>query len=344
MLAMHHRAGRTGRTNNIDPEAAVQRLVLCFIVATLGAMPMVAAAQGFPTKPIRFIVPYPSGGPTDLMARALQEPVQKAFGQPVVVENRVGASGLIGTREAMRSAPDGHTLLFFNNGILSVTPFVVKDVGFDGMKDFVPVSLASTAPLFIVTHPQVPANDLRGFIEWARRQDPPVELSSSGIGSFGHLAGALFARMAGIRTTHIPYKGQAPMTNALVAGEVRLVITTGSSAMNGLIANNRLKLLAVTSAEPTPLMPGAPTATSVLPGYAVEVFFGFLAPAGTPGDVVARLNEAFNRALEVPEMRERFAGFGVRAAVATPRRLGEMIAEDIARWSAVVRDNDLKPE
>lgn len=322
----------------------MQRLLPCLIMSIFAALPSAAAAQSFPTRPIRFIVPYPGGGPTDLMARALQEPIQKAFGQPVVVENRVGASGLIGTREAMRSTPDGHTLLFFNNGILSVTPFVVKDVGFDGMKDFVPVALASTAPLIIVTHPQVPANDLRGFIDWARRQDPPIELSSSGIGSFGHLAGALFARMAGIKTTHIPYKGQAPMTTALMAGEVRLVITTGSTAMNGLIATNKLKLLAVTSAEPTPLMPGAPTATSVLPGYAVEVFFGFLAPTGTPADVVARHNEAFNRALDTPEMRERFAGFGVRAAAATPRRLGEMIAEDIARWSTVVRENNIRPE
>lgn len=322
----------------------MRRLFVCLTVTILAALPVAAAAQAFPSRPIRFIVPYPSGGPTDLMARALQEPIQKAFGQPVVVENRVGASGLIGTREAMRSAPDGHTLLFFNNGMLSVTPFVVKDVGFDGMKDFVPVALASTAPLFIVTHPQVPANDLRGFIDWARRQDPPIELSSSGIGSFGHLAGALFARMAGIRTNHIPYKGQAPMTTALVAGEVRLVITTGSTAMNGLIATNKLKLLAVTSAEPTPLMPGAPTATGVLPGYVVEVFFGFLAPAGTPADAVTRLNEAFGRALETPEMRERFAAFGVRAAAATPRRLGEMIAEDITRWSTVVRENNIRPE
>ncbi len=319
-------------------------LLLLLFAAILGALPIVAAAQAFPGKPIRFIVPYPAGGPTDLMARALQDPIQKAFGKPVVVENRVGASGLIGTREAVRSAPDGHTLLFFNNGILSVTPFVVKDVGFDGVTDFVPVALASTAPLFIVTHPQVPANDLRSFIEWARRQDPPVELSSSGIGSFGHLAGALFTRMAGIKTTHIPYKGQAQMTTALIAGEVRLVITTGSTAMNGMIAANKLKLLAVTSAEPTPLMLGAPTATGTLPGYVVEVFFGFLAPAGTPTDVVARLNEAFNRALDAPEMRERFAAFGVRAASATPRRLGELIAEDVARWSTVVRENNIKPE
>ncbi|MFN0162574.1 MAG: Bug family tripartite tricarboxylate transporter substrate binding protein [Burkholderiales bacterium] len=322
----------------------MRRLLLCLSMTIAAALPIVASAQTFPSRPIRFIVPYPSGGPTDLMARALQEPIQKAFGQPVVVENRAGAAGLIGTREAMRSAPDGHTLLFFNNGILSVTPFVVKDVGFDGMKDFAPVALASTAPLVIVTHPTVPVNDLRGFIDWARRQDPPIELSSSGIGSSGHLAGALFARMAGIKTNHIPYKGQAPMTTALLAGEVRLVITSGSTAMNGFIASNKLKLLAVTSTEPTPLMPGAPTATSVLPGYVVEVFFGFLAPAGTPADVITRLNEAFGRALETPEMRERFAGFGVRAAAATPRRLGEMIAEDITRWSTVIRENNIRPE
>jgi tripartite-type tricarboxylate transporter receptor subunit TctC len=305
---------------------------------------MLAAAQSFPSKPIRFVVPYPVGGPTDLMARALQEPLQVALGQPVVVENKPGASGLIGAREVTRSAPDGHTLLFFNNGMLSVTPFIVKEAASAGLDELVPVALTCTAPLLIVTHPTVPAQDLRGFIDWARRMDPPVELSSSGIGSFGHLAGALFTRMAGIKATHIPYKGQSEMTNALVAGDVRLVITTGSSAMNNLISSKRLKLLAVTSPESTPLMPGAPLAASTVPGYAVEVFFGFLAPAGTPPEVVARLNEAFNRALATPAMRDKFAGFGMRAAWGSPARLKDMVSEDVTRWSAVIRDNGIKAE
>lgn len=319
-------------------------LVMCTLAVALATTSVAVGAQGFPSKPIRFVIPYPSGGPTDLMARALQDPLQKTLGQPVIVENKPGASGIIGARDVMRAAPDGHTLLFFNNGMFSVTPFVVKDVAIDGGRDFTPVALISAAPLVIVTHPQVPANDLRSYIDWARRLNPPVEMSSSGIGSFGHLAGALFTRMAGIKATHVPYNGQATMTNALVAGDVRLTITTTSASMNSLIAAGKLRLLAVTSAEPSPLVPGAPTAASVVPGYVAEVFFGFLAPAGTPAEVVTRLNETFNRALDAPEIRERFTGFGYRASPASPRRLGEMIKEDIARWSAVIRDNDIKAE
>ena len=243
-----------------------------------------------------------------------------------------------------RSAPDGHTLLFINSGIVAVTPFVVKDAGFDGVKDFAPVALVSTAPLLVVIHPAVPAVDLRGFIDYVKQQPNPVEFASAGTGSFGHLASELFARTAGLRMTHVPYKGQAPTTNAIVAGEVRMLITTASSAMNGFIANGKLKLIAVTSPETSPLAPGAPPVGSVLPGYAAETWFGFITAAGTPPDIVARLNDSINRALLAPEMQQRFAGFGVLAKTATPKRVGEMIAEDVARWSAVVRDNNIRAD
>jgi tripartite-type tricarboxylate transporter receptor subunit TctC len=303
-----------------------------------------ASAQGFPSKPIRIVVPYPAGGTTDLMARALQEPMQKALGQPVIIENKPGASGVVAAREVARSAPDGHALLFINSGIVAVTPFVVKDAGFDGVKDFSPIALVSTAPLLMVVNAAVPATDIKSFIEYAKQQAHPVEFASAGAGSFGHLASALFARTAGLTMTHVPYKGQAPTTNAIVAGEVKMLITTSSAAMNGFIANGKLKLLGVTSPEPSPLAPGAAPIGSVLPGYAAETWFGLITAANTPPEIVNKLNDAINRALLAPDMASRFASFGVQVKTATPKRVGDMIAEDVARWSAVVRDNNIRAE
>ncbi len=320
------------------------RQLITLLFAAGIAAPAALLAQGFPGKPIRILVPYPAGGTTDLMARALQEPLQKSLGQPVLIENKPGASGIIAAREVARSTPDGHTLLFINSGIVAVTPYVVKDAGFDGIKDFAPVALVSVAPLMVVVNPAVPASDLRGFIEYVKQQPNPVEFASAGTGSLGHLASELFARTAGLKMTHIPYKGQAPTTNAIVAGEVKMLITTASAAMNGFIASGKLKLLGVTSPEASPLAPGAPPVASALPGYAAETWFGFIAAANTPVDVVGKLNDAINRSLETPEMQKRFAGFGVQARTATPKRVSEMIAEDVARWAPVIRDNNIRAD
>jgi len=303
-----------------------------------------AFAQGFPSRPIRIIVPYPAGGTTDIMARALQEPMQKTLGQPVIVENKAGAAGAIGAREVARAAPDGHTLLFSNNGPSATTPLLVKDAGYDGLKDFAPVSQVSSAPLFVMVNAAVPANDLRAFIEYARRQPNALEYASAGIGSLGHLASELFARTAGIRMVHIPYKGQAPTTNAIVSGEVKVLITTSSATMNTYIKEGRIRLLAVSTPEPSVLAPGMPTVDSVLPGYRVEIWFGLLAPAGTPADVVAKLNDAVARALAQPDLQERFRNFGVIAKASTPAQLARLIADEIPQWSRIVREAGIKPE
>ena len=314
-----------------------------FLAAAL-ALPAAAWSQAFPARPVRIIVPYPAGGTTDLMARALQEPVQKILGQPLIIENKPGASGVIAAREVARSAPDGHTLLFINSGIVAVTPFVVRDAGFDGIKDFSPIALVSTAPLFLVINASVPATELRGFIDYAEKQPGTVDFASAGSGSFAHLASELFARTAGLKMTHVPYKGQAPTTNAVVAGEVKMLMTTASAAMNGFIASGKLKLLGVTSPEASPLAAGTSTVASVLPGYAAETWFGFIAAAGTPAEVVSRLNDAINRSLQAPDMQQRFAGFGVLAKTASPARVGEMIAEDVARWGPVILDNNIRAD
>ena len=313
------------------------------LVAAAVAAPLALSAQTFPDKPIHLVVPYAAGGTTDIMARVLQEPLQKSLGQPIVIDNRPGASGVIAAREVIRSKADGYTLFFVNSGNVAVTPFVVKDANYDGLKDFSPVALVSTAPLFVVVPAALPVDDLRGFIAYAKTHS--ISYASAGIGSFGQLSSELFASKAGIKMTHIPYKGQAPTTNAVIAGDVQLLITTASSAMNDFIANKKLKLLAVTSAEPSTLAPpGTPTVASVLPGYVAETWFAIIGPAGMPTDVVDKLNAAINKAMQIPDVQQRFVSFGVVPKTATPKHLAEMTADDIARWAPVIRDNHISAE
>ena len=318
------------------------RRALLAATALAALTPLAAQAQAYPDHPIRLLIPYAAGGTTDIMARVLQEPMQKALGQPIVIDNKPGASGVIAAREVIRSKPDGYTLFFVNSGNLAVTPLVVKDANYDGVKDFTPIALVSSAAMVAVIPASVPANDLKGFIDYAKAN--PVAYASAGVGSFGQLATELFANRAGVKMTHVPYKGQAPTTTAAVSGEVQLLITTPSGAMNEFIANKRLKLLAVTSAEPSPLEPGTPTVASVFPGYAAESWFAIVGPAGMPADVVAKLNAAINAAVQLPEIQQRFTTFGVVAKTTTPQRLTQMVSEEVARWTPVIRDNNIRTD
>jgi tripartite-type tricarboxylate transporter receptor subunit TctC len=306
------------------------------------ALPGAALAQSFPDKPVRIVVPYAAGGSTDNMARVMQEPLQKALGQPVIIENKAGASGVLAAREVIRSKPDGYTLFFVNNGNLAVTPYVAKDANYDALKDFTPIALVSSAPMVAVVPAALPVTDLRGFVEYAKKN--PVAYASAGIGSFGQLATELFANKAGLKMTHVPYKGQAPTTTAVISGEVQLLITTPSAAMNEFIANKRLKLLAVGSAEASPLAPGTPTVASVFPGYAAESWFAIVGPAGMPADVVVKLNDAIGKTLQIADVQQKFATFGVIPKTATPQKLAQMTTDEIARWTPVIRDNNIRAD
>jgi tripartite-type tricarboxylate transporter receptor subunit TctC len=317
-----------------------RRSALAFagLLATTG----LGSAQDYPTRPVTFIVPFAAGGGVDSIMRRLSDELQKALGQPIIIENKSGASGVIAAREVIRAKPDGYTLFFVNNGNLAVTPAVVKDANYDGVKDFTPIALVSSAAMVAVVPASVPANDVKGFIDYAKAN--PVAYASAGVGSFGQLATELFANRAGIKMTHVPYKGQGPTTTAAVAGEVQLLITTPSGAMNEFINQKRLKLLAVTSPEPSPLAPGTPTIASVLPGYAAESWFAIIGPAGMPADLVAKLNAAISTAVMAPEIQERFKTFGVVAKTTTPQKLTQMVAEEVARWTPVIRDNNIRTD
>jgi tripartite-type tricarboxylate transporter receptor subunit TctC len=317
----------------------MKRRLLCLAASLL--VPAAAWSQAFPSRPVQILVPYPAGGTTDVMARALQEPLSRALGQPVVVENKSGASGVLAAREVARGRPDGHTLLFINSGIVAVTPHVQKDAGFDGVKDFAPVAMVTSAPLFVLVPGSAPASDLKGWIEWAKKQPAGLPFASAGVGSFGHLTSELFAKSAGLKMAHIPYRGQAPTTQAALTGEVALLITSMSGAMREHIAAGKLKLLGVTSAGAQAPSPGVPPVASVLPGFAAETWFGFITTAGTPPDVIARLNREINAVLAAPEIQEKMKALGQQVVTMTPAQLGALIAEDNARWGQVVRENNI---
>lgn len=321
-----------------------RRFTTLAALATLPLLPAIARAQAYPSRSIQMLIPYPPGGTTDVMARALQEPLQKALSQAILVENKAGAAGVLAAREVARGKPDGHTLLFVNSGILSVTPHVQKDAGFDAVKDFAPVALATTAPLFVIIPASLPVNDLRGFIDYVKKQPAPLAYATAGVGSFGHLATELFLKSAGLKMTHVPYRGQAPTTNAVITGEVALLITSMSGTMRGFIDNGKLKMLAVTSPTPSPLTPGVPAAASVLPGFAAETWFGFVTTAGTPPAIVQRLNTEINAILATREMQDRMAGLGQQVQAMSPSQLGALIADDVARWGQVVRDTQISTQ
>ena len=241
-----------------------------------------AAADNYPSRPIRLIVPYPAGGSTDIMARALQEPMAKILGQPLIIDNRGGAAGTTGANEAARADADGYTLLFANNGPISIAPLLQKGVDFDPLKSFAPVSLVSKAPLVLVASEKVPVNDAAGLIAYAKAQSKPMLYATAGPGSLGHLSTERFLNQAGLQMVHVPYRGQAPTTLAIFAGEVDILLTTTSDTLNEHIRSGKVKLLGVSSPEPSAVAPGATPIGNVLKGYSVETWFGILAPAGTP--------------------------------------------------------------
>lgn len=315
----------------------MKRLLITCLLA-----PLMAAAQTFPNQAIHMVVPYPAGGTTDVMARALQEPLQKALGQAVLIENKSGASGVLAAREVARAKPDGHSLLFINSGIVAVTPHVQKDAGYDGVKDFAPVAMVTAAPLFVVVPGSLPVTDLKSYIDYVKKQPAPLAYATAGVGSFGHLASELFVKAAGLKMTHIPYRGQAPTTNAVLTGEVALLITSMSGAMRDFIATGKLRLLGTTAAVAQ--AGGPPHVGSLLPGYAAETWFGVVTTAGVPPEVVNRLNSEINTILAGRDVQDKMAALGQQVRTMSPAQLGALIAEDSARWGQVVRDNRISAQ
>jgi len=319
-----------------------RRAVLALAAAAIAAGPAFAQAD-FPNKPIKIIVPYPAGGLSDFQVRAISEPLGKLLGQPVIVDNRPGASAGIGTQATAAAPPDGYTLVFVNNGFV-ITPLINKQAGYDPVKDFAPVSIVSTSPMVLVVNAAVPANDVRGFIDYAKALPGGVEYGSAGTASFGHMATAMFSQATGLNMTHVPYKGEAPMSLALRTGEVKALITTPSPSIMGAVKEGKLKLLAVASKKPAPLLPGVKQISDTVPGFSAEVWFGLFAPKGTPPEIIAKLNGALAKVLAMPDIKEKYAGVGALAESNSPAAYAKMVRDESARWAELIQKTGIRAE
>lgn len=327
--------------------AAARGFGAALLAAGALALPQAGIAQSassdFPNRPITIVVPYPPGGTTDVLARVLQEPMQRFLKQPVIIENKAGASAVLGTKFVAKAPANGYTLLFPNNGLV-ISPQVSKEADYAPLKDFAPVSLVSLQPMILAINPSVPAKSVQELIDYAKANPRKLDFATAGPASFGHLATELFSRRAGIEMTHIPYKGQAPTTQAILTGESKVLLSTSSSQMNAFIKEGRVRLLGVSSLQPSPLAPGAPPIANTLPGFNPEVWFGLFAPAGTPREVVARLNDAIVKSLALPEVKEKFDTAGAAATGSTPEQLGARIAEEYATWTSVIREANIRTD
>lgn len=305
------------------------------LAAALGAWAGVAMAQPYPSRTIRMIIPAPPGGGVDTVARAIAPRLSEAIGQPVVADNRAGAGTMIGSELTAKAPPDGYTVLMVTNSH-TINAALVKNLRYDPIKDFSPVTQVAAAPLLLLVHPSVPAGSVKELLALARRRPGQLLYASAGSGSGTHLAGALFESMAGIRVVHVPYKGGTPGLTDLVGGHVQIMFNNLISA-GSLMNAGRLRALAVTGARRMSALPQVPTvAESGVPGYETGSWYGVLVPAQTPSDVVALLHREVVKIVKTPEIKERFAVEGSEAVGSTPQEFAELMKNEIQKWAKLV--------
>jgi tripartite-type tricarboxylate transporter receptor subunit TctC len=312
-------------------------------VAALAAGATLAHAQApYPTKPLRIVVPFPAGGTTDILARAVAQKLTESFGQSVVVDNRPGAGGNIGAELVAKSAPDGYTMLMGTVGTHAINPSLYAKMPYDHVKDFAPVILVAGVPNVLVVNPGVPANSVQELIAYIKANPGKVNFASSGSGTSIHLSGELFKTMTGLPITHIPYKGSTPALTDLMGGQVQMMFDNLPSSLPQIKAG-KLRALAVTSAQRASALPDVPTvAEAGLPGFEASSWFGLLAPAGTPPDVVAKVNGEVAKWLATPEAKEKFAAQGAIVAGGPPSDFVRQIASETAKWQKVVKESGAK--
>ncbi|GAA0602922.1 tripartite tricarboxylate transporter substrate binding protein [Craurococcus roseus] len=322
----------------------LRRRHLPLALAGLSAPAPARAQAGWaPSRPLRFVVPFPAGGATDVAARILAERLTETLGQPVVVENRTGSSGNIGMENVVRSAPDGHSLLMGTTGALTVNPHLFPNLGFDPAKDLAPVSLVFTTDSALIVNPNMPAQSLAEFLALARSRPGAFSYGSAGAGSSTHMAAELFRLAAGIQVLHVPYRGSAPALNDTVAGNVQFMLDQLPSCI-GQVQAGRVRALAVTGPRRSPLLPEVPTvAEAGLPGAESTSWGAVLVPAGTPDAAIGRLHAAVREALAVPAVKERMAQAGADAASSTPAELAALMRRETERWGKVVKDAGISP-
>ncbi len=314
-----------------------------FVSALLALAASGASAQGWPSRPVHVVVPYPAGGPNDIIVRMVGKRLGETLGEPIVVENRPGAGGNIGTDSVAKSAPDGYTLVSVGPGALIINPLLGK-VPYDTMRDFAPVTIMAVAPNALVAHPSFPAKSVKDLVALAKQKPGAINYASGGTGSTPHLSAALFAVMAGVQLTHVPYKGTGPATADLVGGQVQIAFL-GIPTVLPHIRSGKLRALAVTGARRSPELPDVPTvAEAGVPGYELSPWYGLLAPAGTPSAVVARLAAEATKIVREPAMREQLVAQGAEPAGGTPEEFARTLRSDAALWKKVVKDAGIRAD
>ncbi|MFO1302208.1 MAG: tripartite tricarboxylate transporter substrate binding protein [Burkholderiales bacterium] len=320
------------------------RRTLLRALAVAACMPARAfAADAWPAKPIRLVVPFTPGGSTDILGRAIGVKLQEALGQPVVVENKPGAGGSIGATEVARAPGDGYTLLMGHIGTLAVNPSLYPNLPYDPRKSFVPVALVARVPNVLVVNPALPAKNVAELIALAKAKPGQLRYASGGNGSAAHLAMEYFKLRAGVDIQHIPYKGTAPAVTDVLGGQVEMTMT-GVPAVATHVKAGKLRALGVSGLGPVSALPGVPTIAATIPDFEAIQWYGVGAPAGTPQSIVDRLNAEINRALASPELRVRLEAEGADAANESPVAFGNLIASEIARWKPVVERANMKPD
>ena len=315
------------------------------LLAGLGALAAnlpARAADAYPNHPISLLVPWAPGGSTDILARIVAQHLHQSMGQPVVIENRTGASGNIGTSAVARAAPDGYTLLFNTMSVHTMNQALFATMPFDGIKDFSPITLLAYVTNTMVVHPSVPVNTVAEFIAYAKANPGKIAYASSGAGSTNHLCAALLEKMAGIEMLHVPYRGGAPAVADTVAGQTQLFFTAGTQSLPHVKAG-KLKLLAVTEEKRSALLPDVPTVAETVPGYEMTVWYGAFGPAGMPSDIVAKLNGEISRALFMPEVKQRMADIAVEVASSSPSELVARMRADSAKWGGIIKSLGIAP-
>jgi tripartite-type tricarboxylate transporter receptor subunit TctC len=306
-------------------------------ICAIGTLPHAHAQGGYPTRPVRIIVPFAPGGGTDIIARIMAPRLAESLGQQVIVDNRPGGGTLIGAELAARAAPDGYTLFMGLNGTMAINPSLHRKLPYDPVKDFAPVTLVAIGPNVLVVHPSLPVKTVAELIMLARKHPNKLSYASSGIGGAPHLAGEMLKSMAGIELVHIPYKGAAPATTDLLAGHVQVMFAGLGPALPH-VKSGRLRALAVAGARRTPALPETPTIAEHLKGFEASSWFAVFVPAGTPKDTVARLHTDIVSVMARQDLQQPLLSQGYEPVTGTPVELAQLVREDTARWARVIRE------
>ena len=315
--------------------------------AAFAAVTVAATGQpvhaAWPEKPIRLVIPFAAGGPSDVLGRAIGQKISVSLGKPVLVENKPGAGTNLAADAVAKSAPDGYTLLLMMVGTQAINEAMYPKLSYDTVRDFAPVTLVAASSLMLVANPAVPAHSFRELVALAKAQPDKYNFGSSGSGTPLHLGGELLNNRAGIKLVHVPYKGAAPALNDVLGGQIELAMIGTPSALQ-YIKSGKLTAIGVTSAQRTSLAPEVPTLAESVPGYEVELVYAIVAPAGTPKDIVNRLNADIGKALQDAELRDRLLGQGFEVRTSTPEQLASYIRSEIGKWAPIVKATGVKPE